>query len=176
MAKEQQKDVIFRFNNPIYLYRKVHGYFAFTGANQSIGGTLNTYAHITNGTNDLFAEIQSNAGIDKVNDTFVFNPSSYPAASKAHMSFHYEIYGNDGVNRDYQVRVYNVTKAAEVPITSFATSDGANNYTRFGGRAYCTDCEVGDVFRMELRPLTGNFTFTVVTGNVWIELNHWVKI
>jgi len=174
--KEQQKNVIFRFNNVNFIFSKVHGYFAAAGVSQAIVGATGTYKHVTNATTDLFSEIQSAAGIDKADDTFVFNPASYPASSVAHISFDVHIYGTGGNNKDFEARIYNVTKAEEVLITFKFTADGTGNIGKGSGRAYSKNAAVGDVFRLELRPTGGNDDFTVTDASVWIELNHWVKI
>ena len=176
MAKEQQKDVIHRFNNVSYIFHKVHGYFAAQGVTEAIVGATGTYAHVSNATRDLFSNIQSNAGIDLVDDTFVFNPDDYPADSIAHMTFDFHIYGSGGANKNFEARMYNVTQAVEVPVTAFINSEGGGNYTHMNSRAYCMNCEVGDVYRLEIRPLDGNDTFTISNVSVWVELNHWKKI
>jgi hypothetical protein len=160
---------------PMFIFRKVHGYFAFNGASQAIGGTNNTYAHVTNAGTDLFEEIQSNAGIDLIDDTFKFNPSSAPADSHGHMTIAFKLYGNGGNNKNFQARIYNVTQAEEVPVTAFANTEGGSNYSMLSGRAYCKNCNPDDIYRLELRPLSGNDNFTVIEGSVWFELNHWVK-
>ena len=174
MAKTQKKNIIFEYQKTQFIYKKVHGYFAFNGASQAVGGTTNTYAHVTNAGNDLFAEIQSNAGIDLIDDTFKFNPDSAPTGSHAHMTIAFKIYGNGGNNKNFQARIYNVTQAAEVPVTAFVNTEGGSNYSMLSGRAYCKNCEPDDVYRLELRPLSGNDNFTVVEGSVWCELNQWV--
>jgi hypothetical protein len=176
MAKEQQKDIIFRFNNVNFIFSKVHGYFAAAGVSQSLTGATGEYKHVTNATTNLFAEIQSAAGIDKADDTFVFNPASYPASSVGHISFDVHIYGTGGNNKNFEARIYNVTQAEEVVITFKFSTDGTGNVGKASGRAYSKNAAVGNVFRLELRPTAGDDNFTVTDASVWIELNHWVKI
>lgn len=176
MAKTFKTGAIIEHEDVEYLFKKVHGYFAGQGVSQVITGATGTYAHITNATNDLFSEIQSNAGIDLEDDTFVFNPSSYPDSAIAHMTFDFHIYGSGANNKNFEARIYNVTQAAEVPVTAFINSEGGSNYTHLNSRAYCMGCNVGDVYRLEIRPIGGNDNFTITNVSVWIELNHWVKI
>jgi hypothetical protein len=155
--------------------RHVHGYFACEDKSELITmGAVNTWQQITNATTDLFADIQTNAGITKINDTFKVTATAV-TGTYMHMEIAYKLVGHGAVNVDWDVEIYNLTQSYSVPIKSQGTTTGANNRTAMNGIAYDMTANFGDVYIIRLQNTTNGTDFTVTNAAVWFKLSHLVK-
>jgi hypothetical protein len=154
--------------------KRVHGYFGFADGSQEIAvGTVNTWTKITNATDDLFQNIQTNAGIVLDDDDFHFNIAEI-TGYYGHMKFDFKIVGHGGNNVDFDIEIYNITQSKSLPVKVQITTGGANNRVTGTGIAYDMESNFGDKYKMRIQNTTNGTSFTVTNAAVWIELSHYL--
>ncbi len=139
-----------------------YGYNAAFQLAYTIPLTEDTYAHITNADNTLWTLLCAN-GWSETNDTLTCSMSGSYGGTFA-------IRGSGGANEDYQVRLYDVTAAAEVAYCwlPFSTT-GANNYAG-GTMPLCFVGVSGHKYVFEIQNTTDNDDYTTILGVVWFKL------
>ena len=175
MAKKLRRDIIHIFPKLLEIYSKIHGYFACVDQSEEISiSVASTWYQITNATNDLFTDVQTNAGIINTSDTFVVNATAV-TGSYIHMKIDFKISGHGAVNVDWDVEVYNQTQAYSVPTKVQLTTTGANNRETGSAVAYDKTAAFGDVYILRIQNTTNTTNFTVTNAAIWLEASHLVK-
>ena len=120
-----------------------HAYGGFQDSSVVITLTnQNDWYMITNANNDLWTGSEAD-GMTLTGDTLTTTNTA-------------DYFGNlsltfSGINgRDFQIRVYNITQAAEATYHIGATTTGATNFTNITLPIYL-EATAGDEFRMEIR-------------------------
>ena len=157
------------------ILKRVHAYFGVADASETIAiATVDTWVQVTNGTSNLFQNIQTDAGIILLNDTFVFNVTAITGLY-AHMKFDFKITGHANINVDWDLEIYNVTQAKSIPVKVQFTTTGANNRVTATGVGYDMLSNFGDVYELRIKNTTNDTDFTLTNCAVWIELSHYLE-
>jgi len=162
------------FNQELVQRAKVHGFYAVEDATELIDLTENIWAHVTNGTNDLFSAIQTDAGFILVDDKFKFNRDAI-TDYRAHITIDFQIVLTGGNNKNIEVRMYNITRDAHVPIKASGRTNSAG-YLTLSGRAYEMYGDFDDEFKIEVRNTTDSTDVTVTDCGVFLEVNHYIQL
>lgn len=163
-------------NNTFYTVRKVHGYFAFTDVVQVINvAASGTWYHVTNGTNTLFANIQTNAGILLDGDEFEITATPV-AGYRLHLRVDFKLQGIGGNNKNWELEIYNVTQARSIPVRAKDNSEGVQGVMSLTGLAYDLQADFGDKYILRIRNTSDTTNFTAQSGAVFLEVSHLTKI
>ena len=119
-----------------------HSYGGFQDESEAISvAGANQWAHITNGANDLFVSLEAD-GIALSGDVFtITNAGDYFGKLSITIS------GLTG--KDFQIRLYNITTAAQVGYVIGASTTGAGNHTNITLPLYI-EAAAGNTFRFEI--------------------------
>jgi hypothetical protein len=160
----------------IYLVKKVHGFFGCVDESFELAiAAQNEWVKVTNSDNTLFADIQTNAGIIKTDDTFkLSNNTDLEDIYKCHLRIDFKLTGHGGNNVDWECQMYNATQEVYVPVKTQESTRGANNRTTFVGIAYDMNSQFGDVYEMRLRNTTNATNFTIENAAIFMDLAHLV--
>ena len=141
-----------------------HAYGGFQGASETINiVNVNDWYHITNATNDLWTGLEAN-GLTLANDIMtVVNAGDYVGTLSM------SITGSTG--KDFQVRCYNITQAAQMGYIIGASTDGAGNFTVITLPLYL-ECAAGDTLRMEVRCITDSSDPTFKNAVFYLAYLH----
>lgn len=150
------------FNERVNIIRRVHGYFGFADGNETLDTTTqNQWVKVTNLSNTLFQNIQTNAGI----------------VLYGHMKFDFKIVGFGGNNVDWDCEIFNLTQNKSIPVKTQFTTTGTGNRITATGIGYDLLSNFNDRYQLRIRCTSANGrTFTITNSSVWIELSHYLKI
>lgn len=165
------------FNERLNIIRKVHGYFGFADGNEILSTvTQNQWVKVTNLSNTLFQNIQTNAGIILDGDDFHFNVPTI-SGLYGHMKFDFKIVGFGGNNVDWDCEIFNLTQNKSIPVKTQFTTTGTGNRITATGIGYDLLSNFNDRYQLRIRCTSANGqTFTITNSSVWIELSHYLKI
>lgn len=123
-----------------------HAYGGFQDADETITiAAGNTWTHVTNGTNDLWVGLEADGMTLSADVMTITNAADY--AGQLSMT----ISALNG--KDYQIRIYNLTQAAQMGYEIGATTTGATNFTNITLPLYL-EVNAGDQLRVEIRCTT----------------------
>lgn len=135
-----------------------HAFGGFQDADETITiAAVDTWAHVTNGTNDLWTGLEAD-GMTLSGDVMtIINTGDYTGSLSMTIS---------ALNgKDYQIRVYNITQTAQMGYEIGATTTGVNNFANITLPLYL-EVNAGDQLRMEIRCTTDS-TNVVVRSSVF---------
>lgn len=158
MTKEPQFTLV-KQDAPYYAY----GGFQDESEVISIGSSY-TWEHVTNAGNDLFTINGTPNGMALVDDTMViYNAGHYKGVLS--MTLH------GGVNKDFEIRLYNITQAKQESYKQSVSGLGVNNLVNVCLPFYI-DVEADDVLRIECQCTTDASDPTFTNASFWIEYLH----
>lgn len=144
----------------------IHGYFFFEDSSITVTiNTQNTWEHVTNATNTLFADQESDE-MSITNDTITINETG-------HLEINWGLVLDGSNGNNIEVRMYNITDAAGVPIKDTRTTRGAGNRDGLGKPSYDINATAGDKYIMQVRNTSGTANVTVYDGSIFIKETHF---
>ena len=155
----------------VYAKTLAHGFYAFEDSAVVIDCVQDTWVQITNATNNLFTEIQTNEGFIISRDTIYFN--NYERAGLfPHVEIRYEVDGTGNNNVSFSFRIKNVTNDAGV-VKKSTTKAGANDQLSIQGTAYDKLAGFGDAYIFEIRNNSNSSDFTATDGGLKLRVEHY---
>ncbi len=148
-------------------FRPPHAYMRFSDVTETISLTQNTWAQITNATNDLFTVYELSGGFTSSDDKLS------PPAIKGHYNIMFTIVIDGGTGNDYEVRVYTSNEGEISKITgSSGFFEGPTNITV---PAYWETAGDGtDEVWFEIQNTTDNDDVVVSSAIVTIQYFHGI--
>ena len=140
-----------------------HAYGGFQNAATTIACTVNTWAWITNGTNNLWTGLEA--------DGFSLSGDIMTVTNGGDYFGHISLAISGGVNEDYFLRCFNITQNAQMGYIIGGTTTGASNYLNLSLPLYL-ECNAGDTLRMEIKNITNNNDPTVRSAVFYLSYLH----
>jgi len=143
-------------------HRIWHAYGGFQDAAETISiGTKEVWYHITNGANDLWTGLEGD-GLTLSGDVMTFvNAGDYTGSLSITISAL--------TGKDYHIRLYNITQAAQVGYYVGVSTTGATNQVTASLPLYI-EADAGDQLRMEINCITS--ATNVVADNAVFYLTY----
>jgi hypothetical protein len=149
----------------LYAQEIPHAFVAFTGLAENFTMASNASWYKVTKTGGIFTYYE-NIYIDSLaSDTIRI-------MSTGHFQFHYHVVFEGTTNNYYNMRLFNVTKNAVIPIQTSTTGQGAGNRISIGNTAYCLDCSTGDKVILQMQSEGNSNTVVLREGSILILQTH----
>jgi hypothetical protein len=143
-----------------------HAFLSFADSSESFTMASNAnWYNVNNGANGIFKWDEKDYIDSLKRDTIklMYN---------GHWQFHYHVVFIGTSSNYYNMRLYNVTKAKEIPIRTSTTGQGAGNRVSIGNTAYCTFCQKNDKVVLQMQSEANTNTVTLIDGSILILQTH----
>ncbi len=141
-----------------------HGFYSFEDETETITiSTINVWEQVTNATNDLYTDVESEH-MSISGDTIEINTTG-------HYKFTVNNIVDGGNNVNYEIRVFNVTDAAGVPVKGAITTRGSS-FDPLNCFSYDVNATANDRYVIQIRNTSGTANLDMIDGSIYVEITH----